>query len=272
MIRANRGPSGIVRACALLALGAGSALWAGCDAAGVLPELGGRPPEVSPLALSPEEADLDALPDGAEVPFRLALTAAPGSAPLARVAYAVQWQFACSASALDASGTMEPAGEGGGYAAEVRLPLRRARRGAYRVTAWAVDAAGRSSSPAVATLHLRGTNAGPPAISNVEAPAVLRVPSRGSAVPLRIVVTATDPDGVEDIARAEIVTPGAGTIPLAETEGGFNPTPCNGVYSATFSIPSGIPAGELPFVVRAYDRAGAASPDRPFTVRLEAGS
>jgi hypothetical protein len=268
MTRAKRGPSGIACLSALLLL----ALAAGCDTAGVPPVLDAAPPAVSPLALSPSEADLDALPEGSDIALRLGLSVAEGSAPVARVAYAVQWQFACSSSTLDASGTMEPTGEGGAYAAEVALPAHRGRRGAYRVTAWAVDASGRASSPAVGTFTLRGANAGPPVIASVEAPAVLRVPARGGAVPLRFVVTVTDPDGVEDIARAEVVTPGLGTVPLAETEGGFNPTPCNGVYSTTFSIPAGIGSGELPFAFRAYDRAGAASAETPFTVRIEGGT
>jgi len=263
MNRAKRAPAGAAL-CALLLLAA-------CDAAGVAPEIGARGPEVSALAVTPGAVSLDTLAVE-EVGLRLALRAEPGDAPLARVAYAVQWQFACGSTALDASGLLDPTGDDGTYAADVPLPVTRGRRGAYRVTAWAVDAAGRASAPSAATFTLAGTNGGPPVIANIQAPATLRVPRQGSPVPLRFVVTVTDPDGVDDVARAEIITPGLGTVPLADREGTANPTACDGRYSITFNIPAGTPAGALPFAFRAYDRAGAVSETVPFTVTLEPGT
>jgi hypothetical protein len=238
---------------------------AGCDAVEPGPVIGARPPMVSAFAMSPGAAHVDtlALADGtAQVRLDLSLRAEPGDAPIERVMYAVQWQFACGTGELDASGVLEHMGDGL-FIARPEIIVNRGRRGAYRVNAWAVDAAGRLSNEVATTFALHGESLGPPVITRIQGPGTFRPPGT-----LRFVVHVSDPDGIDDVARAEVVTPGAGTFPLAETDNVDNRTPCDGVYSAVFGVPAGIPPGPQWFVFRAYDRDGAASAPDSFRVQI----
>jgi hypothetical protein len=241
-------------------------LMPGCDAVEGPPAVDAMPPMVAELEVTPRTADVDALPTvGGEVtvPLSLSVRVSPGDAPVQRVAYAVRWQFQCQASALDASGVMEPI-EGGLYVASPDLAVPRGRRGSYRVSVWAVDAAGLPSNEAGATFELTGANLGPPMIQQIEAPSQVTPPAT-----LRFVVRVSDPDGVDNIARAEVDVPGAGTLPLAETDAAGNNTPCDGIYTAAFSVPRGIQPGSVPFTFRAFDRDGAMSEPVTFTVQIQ---
>jgi hypothetical protein len=240
-------------------------LVAGCDAVVGPPDLNPATPVAAGLELRPAAASVDTLArvgDDVVVPLALDVSITQGAAPVQRVAYAVQWQFACQAGTTEAAGEMSPAGDGR-FAAAPDLTVPPGRRGAYRVAAWAVDASGRAGNETVRTFTLGGTNIGPPVIASVQAPAQLRPPAT-----LRIVVNVSDPDGVDHIARAEIVTPGAGTLPLSDTDARGNSEACNGVYSIAFTVPRGVQPGTLPFIVRAFDRDGEASEPMAFTVEI----
>jgi hypothetical protein len=261
MNRTTRGPSAARVAPLLVAL----ALLAACDTAPGPPPLAPAPPVVSDLRLEPAAASVDTLAQaeaGVVVPLQLTLDAQPGDAPLARVAYAVQWQFACQQSRLDASGEFEAVGDGR-YVAAPALEVPPGRRGAYRVAAWAVDASGLPSNEIGAAFHLEGVNQGPPVIEEIQAPTEITPPAN-----LRFVVRVDDPDGVDNIARAEVSLPGAGTLPLSDTDQAGNNTPCDGTYSASFTVPAGAEPGLVTFTFRAFDRDGAASAPVPFTVQI----
>jgi hypothetical protein len=241
-------------------------LMPGCDTVDGPPAIDAVPPVVAELEVTPRTADVDSLHTvGGEVtiPLSLVVRATPGDAPVERVAYAVRWQFECQASALDASGVMEPI-EGGLYVASPDLAVPRGRRGIYRVSVWSVDAAGLPSNEAGATFELTGTNLGPPVIQQIVAPSSVTPPAT-----LRFVVHVSDPDGIDNIARAEVDVPGAGTLPLAETDAAGNHTPCDGIYTAAFSVPPGIQPGSVPFTFRAFDRDGAVSESVTFTVQIQ---
>lgn len=262
MNRSPRGVLGVRLACALVVVGG----LGGCDAMEGPPPLDPTVPAVVAFSVSPRTVDADTLPsaDGRlTVPLHLAASVVPGDAPVRRVAYAIEWQFECRAGVLAASGELQAA-ESGRHVAEVALEVPRGSRGAYRVSAWAVDAAGLPSNEASAVFQMHGTNLGPPVIEGIEAPASVRPPTT-----LRFHVTVSDPDGVTNIAGAEVQVPGAGTLPLAETDGMRNRNPCDGLYTAAFSIPAGLPPGTITFTFRAFDRDGAASAPVPFPVRVQ---
>lgn len=262
MIRTTRGVCAASRGAALLAA---LTLLAACDTAPGPPPLAPIPPTVADLRLEPAAASVDTLAQGEAgvvVPLQLRLAAAPGDAPLARVAYAVQWQFACQPSVLDASGEFEALGDGQ-FVAAPDLEVPPGRRGAYRVSAWAVDAAGRPSNEIGAAFSLTGANQGPPVITEIQAPTEITPPAN-----LRFVVLVDDPDGVDNIARAEVELPGSGTLPLNDTDSAGNNTACDGRYSASFGVPAGVEPGFVTFTFRAYDRDGAASAAVPFTVEI----
>lgn len=237
----------------------------GCDSAGDPPPLNPQTPLVAGLSVSPRAALVDTLAvvdDAVVVPLTIEVTAQPGDAPIQRVAYAIQWQFSCQPGAVEASGELLPAGDGR-FAAAPELVVPPGRRGTYRVAAWAVDASGLPGNEVVHSFDLGGTNLGPPVIESVQGPAQVRPPAT-----LRFVVTVSDPDGIDHIARAEVETPGAGTFPLAHTDASGNNVACNGIYSVSFSVPRGVPPGQVPFTFRAFDREGAASDTVPFTLEI----
>jgi hypothetical protein len=258
----NRSPRGVLSAVVLTAL----VVFAGCDAMEGPPPIDPLAPVVADLSLAPLEVNADtlAVENGQlRIPLALETAVIAGDAALRRVAYAIEWQFECRPGILAASGEMQALGDGR-YRALVDLGVPRGSRGGYRVTAWAVDAAGLPSNEVSAVFDLVGTNIGPPVIEHVEAPAFISPPTT-----LRFAVTVSDPDGVTNIAGAEVDVAGAGTLPLADTDGAANRNPCDGLYTAAFTVPAGLPPGIITFTFRAFDRDGAVSDPVPFEVRIQ---
>ncbi len=249
----------------LLALGLAGAGLAGCDSAEPPLSLEARPPVASGLTVTPGAVSLDTLDvgEGATVTLSLRVEADDPDGSVARVAYAVRWRFAES-NDLAATGAFDAAGDGS-YAAEVPVEVARDRRGEYAVSAFAVDADGLPSNEVQTTFTLLGTNLGPPVIGAVEAPAAVGRPST-----FTLSVAPTDPDGPDDLARVELVTPGLGTIPLFDDGAGEDRDADDGRYtSPEFAIPEDALPGALPFTFRAFDRDGAAAEPVTFTVTVQ---
>ncbi len=257
MTRTNR--------CGLVAALVLATALSGCDAFDDAPPIEHQGPLVSEFQITPAEVSVDTLAtteEGFVVPVQLSLRATAGDAPIDRVRYSIEWQFACSAGTLEANGEFEAAGDGL-FTVSPDLTLRPGRRGAFRVTTWAVDQLSRPSNEASATLFVGGTNLGPPVITTVDAPTQVQPPAT-----VRMQIDVDDPDGVDHIARAEVSFPGGGTLPMSDTDSSGNPTPCNGRYSVAFSVPAGVEAGSVTFTFTAFDRDGAASEPVQHTVEI----
>lgn len=242
---------------------ASACVLAACDSAESPPRLDVQPPAIEAFAALPGAVALDSLDveDGDRLlPLRLSARVGDGDAPVARVDYAVQWQFACG-SALTASGSMEA--DGDTFRAEPVARLAPGARGGYRVTAWTVSSDGRLGNEASAVVQVGGTNAGPPVIVEIDAPSEISAPTT-----LRFRVRVDDPDGLADVARVEVDTPGIGTFPLFDDGRSGDGAACDGTYGVAFSIPSIQEPGILSFVFRAIDRAGAESAPVPFDVTV----
>ncbi len=250
-----------------LLLGALVALAAlgGCDSASDPQPLEARPPEVSAFAFSPDSVFFDDAAvsgDTAVVDLVLSVLAMDPDGEIARVRYAVRWQYAPS-NERSVTGTLER-GEGDRYAGTVELALPRDRRGLYNVLVYAVDDDGLVSNQVSGTFLLAGPGLGPPVIEEVSAPAEFRPPGT-----LKIVAAVSDPDGEDDIARVEGKFPNSGVFQLRDDGGGGSgdATEGDGRYTVTFGIDAATP-GPLPVSLWATDRDGAVSDTTRFTITI----
>jgi len=168
-----------------------------------------------------------------------------------------------------ANGALEAA-EDGRYVASVPLQFGRGQRGLYTVLVYAVDDDGLLSNQVRGLFELAGVGLGPPVIDAIDAPTEFQQPGR-----LQLIAEVSDPDGLEDIARVEVVFPEpfAATFELADDgRSAGDETADDGRYTATFEGVQ-LPADfETPYaldlVFRAFDRDGLASDDVSFTITI----
>jgi len=242
---------------------------AACDTAPGPQPLNPRAPVVSDFAFSPDSVffdDVVVANDTAAVTLDLSVRAAdPDGGTIDRVAFVVEGQF----EGTVANGTLE-AGEDGRYAATVPLEFGRGQRGLYTVLVYAVDDDGLLSNQVRGLFELAGVGLGPPVIDAIDAPAEFQQPGR-----LQLIAEVSDPDGLTDIARVEVVFPEpfAATFELADDgQSAGDETADDGRYTATFEGVQLPPEFETPYdldlVFRAFDRDGLASDDVPFTITI----
>lgn len=251
-----------------LGLAALVAALAGCDSAPGPQPLDARPPVVSDFAFSPDSVFFDdAVTSGDSAAIDLALSVRaddPDGGQIDRVEFAVRWQFAPS-NEPSVTGVLEP-GDDGRYAGSVGLALPRNRRGLYSIVVYAVDSDGLLSNQVRGLFELAGFGLGPPVIDAVEAPAEFRPPGT-----LQLIAVVSDPDGLSDVARAEVQFPApfSGVFALADDggAGSGDATAGDGRYTVTFDIPAADP-GPVTVTFRAFDRDGMASADVPFTITI----
>ncbi|MEM0963782.1 MAG: hypothetical protein AAGK21_14740, partial [Bacteroidota bacterium] len=125
---------------------------------------------------------------------------------------------------------------------------------------------GRAGDQAVTVLQFSAQNLGAPAASVAPAPPVDR-PVGNARVNVPLVVTATDPDGVENLAVVFARDPESGAVIglLADDGEDDDEEEGDGVYTEALSVTSDFEPGTYAVEVVAVDRYGAESDPAPFT-------
>ncbi len=146
-----------------------------------------------------------------------------------RSALSGQAPLASSESPIANSGRMQVA---------IDLTVSRAEAGRFTVTVFASDTAGNLSNVAYHVIDVSASSE-PPVIVGVTMPDVVVRPSAGEpAVSVPIVVEASDPDGLDNIAFVQVVVNGSTTLRLCDDGG-------QGVCNAGFGASSGdVQAGD----------------------------
>ncbi len=233
---------------------------AACDSGGDPQPLETRPPRVDSLAFSPDTVSFDAdAGDTLAVDLALSVTATDPDGEVARVQYAVEWQY----DETVARGTLADEGSGR-YAGTVPLQLSRGQRGRYTVLVYAVDDDGVLGNQVSGTLLVDGPGLGPPTLAEVGAPETFRPPGT-----LTISAVAADPDGPEDIARVEGTFPNSGVFQLRDdgSAAAGDAQENDGRYTVSFGIDAATP-GPLPVQLWATDRDGVRSDTTRFTITI----
>jgi|GEM_PF-4596636 len=251
----------------LAALGVLVPLLAACDnTAPGLPPADARP-SVTAFALTPDTDSLGTAAPTASVPLQIAMTVA-GTGPV-RVRALVRYTGTDTLVA-SASQSVEP----GPVTLDVPLVLPRGAVGDYAVTVTTEGPDRRAGDGAAGVFRFRASDLGPPTVTAVEAPASVRRPTSSNNVArLRVVVTATDPDGRENLAVVLLEQPGVGIIgqlsDRGRDDGSGDATPDDGRYTGELQIPAGFPTGTYTLNALAVDRASQFSEPRAFTFTVE---
>lgn len=231
---------------------------AACDSAPGPADLNPRPPVLSDFSFGPEVVNPGQLPegwqatdDGVSGPVTVRVTASDPDGTVDEVRYVVQ-------SPTDptqplALGLLDAAG-GARYEASFTLELPPGAVGNYTVLVFAIDD-DRVQSGEVRGLLRFSASGAPPVIENVEAdPEVVRPPTT-----LTLIVTVSDPDGLDNISRVEGTTPNGQTFSLFDDGQSLGDEEAgDGRYTARFEVPSASP-GTQTFSFQAFDRSGLAS-------------
>lgn len=228
----------------------------------------GRAPVVSDFQFTPAhvdlaDADTSAIEDGRiRIPVSVSarVEASEGN-DVAAVRYLVRRPDR-SAEAV-AEGELI-VGDGGAFSADFTVSVSVGAIGNYPVVVYAVDDRGRMSNQVSGMLRYRSTG-GPPVIEDVLAtPNPFSPPGE-----LVIVVTVSDPDGLDNIARVLGVTPTGSTFELFDDgEAQGDEEAGDGRYTARFDVPSATP-GDQTFVFQAVDRTGLESEVVEYTVTIQ---
>ena len=251
----------------LAVLGVLAALLAACDnTAPGLPPADARP-SVTAFALAPDTDSLGTDAPTASIPLQVAMTVA-GTGPV-RVRAIVRYTGTDTLVASVAQ-SVEP----GPVTLDVPLVLPRGATGDYAVTVTTEGPDRRAGDGAAGVFRFRASNLGPPVVTAAEAPASVRRPTSSANVArLRIVVTATDPDGRENLAVVVLEQPGVGVIgqlsDRGRADGSSDATANDGRYTGELLIPSDFPVGSYTLNALAVDRASQVSEPRAFTFTVE---
>lgn len=251
----------------LAVLGVFAPLLAACDnTAPGLPPADARP-SVTAFALTPDTDSLGTDAPTASVPLQLAMTVA-GEGPV-RVRALVRYAGTDTLVANVAQ-SVEP----GPVTLDVPITLPRGATGDYAVTVTTEGPDRRAGDGAAGVFRFRASDLGPPTVTAVEAPASVRRPTSSANVArLRVVVTAIDPDGRENLAVVLLEQPGVGVIgqlsDRGRADGSGDATANDGRYTGDLQIPAGFPVGTYTLNALAVDRAGQFSEPRAFTFTVE---
>ncbi len=251
----------------LAALGVFALLLAACDTTTVgLPPDDARP-SVTAFALTPDTDSLGTDASTASVPLQIAMTVA-GTGPV-RVRALVRYTGTDTLVASVAQ-SVEP----GPVTLDVPLVLPRGATGDYAVTVTTEGPDRRAGDGASGVFRFRASSLGPPVVQSVEAAASIRRPTSASNVArLRIVATATDPDGRENLAVVVLEQAGVGVIgqlsDRGRADGSGDATAADGRYTGELLIPSDFPTGTYTLHALAVDRAATFSEPRVFTFTVE---
>ncbi|MEM9997152.1 MAG: hypothetical protein AAF809_05580 [Bacteroidota bacterium] len=223
---------------------------AGCDSTpGVEPIDTATPPRVSNLTVTPGVVQFEDVSADGQTAFFTVNAAVDVTGDATEVRFIVQPQVG-----FDPIAEVVAANPGSGRVEErLDVELPRDRSGLLSVLAVVVGPDGAGTNEARTTILVERPNA-PPVIDRVAAPDTFSPPGV-----LRFDVTASDPDGPNDLLKVQVITPVGDLLDLFFVR--------EGLYTASFDVPVADP-GENPFVFFATDRAGAESARDTFIVTI----
>lgn len=250
------------------------AIGSGCDTAPG-PEDGGlRPPVVSDLTYTPGAVLVDDLPPEdvsggiASVNVVAEVVARDRDGDLDRVSWVIRGPEAGTSEL--ASGEMSPVG-GGRFRMDEIVGFRTAVPGRHTLLVYAYDRSGRLGNDVRGVIDVQSVGT-PPEITAVSLPDRVVRPATGDPpVPVVVVVTAEDPDGLANILRVETQVDGGAPLSLCDDggEGACNPTVTqassgdttagDGQFTVTLQIEASNTPGPRVFTFVAIDRSGLRS-------------
>lgn len=245
-----------------------------CDTAPGPEDAGGIPPVVSDLTFSPGAVLVDELPPEdvsggkAFVQVTAEVVARDRDGDLARVSWVLRGPQAGSSEI--AGGDLEAQGAGL-YRLEEKVGFPTAIPGRYTLLVFAYDRSGRLGNDVRGVIDVQSVGT-PPEILGIEMPERVVRPADGQPpVPVVLVVTASDPDGLANILRVEARVDGGAPLNLCDDggEGACNPiltqassgdaAAGDGRFTVTLQVESSNSAGPRIFTFEAVDRSGLRS-------------
>jgi hypothetical protein len=243
-----------------------------CDTAPGATDLEESAPIVSSLALSPGTINLDDIPpeeitnEVAHVTVTVQVNIDDEDGDARSLYIFVLPPDATSATAGEQ--IVEITGNGQ-MSADVELAIPTAETGAYTVKVYASDALGQLGNQTTGSLDVTASS-DPPVIESVDLPSVIVRPGAGEpAVEVPIVVTVSDPDGLGNVLRVEMLVNGSGPLFLCDDgsvgvcNAGFPPsgdvTAGDGQFTITIQLDANNAPGQNVFVFKAVDRSGLES-------------
>ncbi len=244
---------------------------AACDDAPGLPAEVQRP-SVTAFALTPLSDSLATDAPTASIPLAIEATLAGEG----RIVVRVVVRYGETATTRDSLVTqVRVEAQPGLVRIELPLTLPRGATGEYAVTLLTEGADGRTGDGASGVFRFRAASLGPPAVSNVTAPATVTRPASQNAAstPFRITADVSDPDGLANIAAVVVTDETGGVIQELFDEGRTGRSdgderPGDGRYTVTLGIPFGFAPGTYTLAIVALDRAGTQSAPAPFTFEV----
>lgn len=259
----NRFPAALFTALVVL-LGA-------CDSDPLAPDPLARPPFVAELIYTPDVVAVDELPSSSRVgesvriPVTIQVSAGDADGDLSRVSYVIRAPIAQNQPV--SAGDLVSQGSGVfGLSKDVLFPA--ALTGGYVVIVYPVDGRGVLGNEVRGVIELAATG-NPPVIESIEAPDRVVRPAPGQPpVPIVLIATVSDPDGLINVARVEMRVNGGALLLLCDDGGqsacnpGFasgDQTAGDGRFTLTLQIESGNTPGERSLEFKAVDRGGLVS-------------
>jgi len=243
-----------------------------CDSAPGARDLQESAPVVSGLSFTPGSISLDAIPPE---------DISGGSATVSLQVVATVTDEDDDASSLyifvlPPDGTSDTAGEktvalsgDGRITTQVELTIPTAEVGVYTVKVYASDVLGQLGNQATGSLEITASSE-PPVIDSIDIPATIVRPGVGQPpVQIPIVLTASDPDGLANILRVEMLVNGSGPLFLCDdgnvgicnvgfpTSGDL--TAADGNFTITIQLSSDNAEGQNTFAFKVIDRSGLES-------------
>jgi len=152
---------------------------------------------------------------------------------------------------------------------DIDLAIPVGETGIYTVKVFASDALGQLGNQTTGSLEVTASS-DPPVIESIDIPAVIVRPGPGeNPIQVPIIVTVSDPDGLANILRVEMLVNGAGPLLLCDDgsagtcNANFPPsgdvTADDGKFTITIQLDSTNLPGQNTFEFKAIDRSGLES-------------
>lgn len=248
--------------CALL-------LFSACDSAPGPARIDVQAPTLADFSFSPQAVNAEQLPegwsdDGTTITGRIevSVTADDPDGDVRIVNYVVQSPL----SAVEPLATGRLNRNGGIYSATIDLSFPKGAVGAYTVLVYAIDDDNLQSGEIRGLLRF-SAEGNPPVIETITADPDVVTPDTET---LQFVVTVSDPDGLDNISRVQVMVPNGQTFNLFDdgaTQG--DATPGDGQYTTTFDVSGGATSGTQTFSFQAFDRTGLASEVVDYDITVE---
>lgn len=248
-------PRHAVRVLSLALLGVA----AGCDAEPGLPAEGTRP-AITGVRITPTQDSLATDAPTTSIPLRVEADLAGEGAIEVRVLVRYAETDSLTAEALAEAAP-------GPVVLDVPLVLPRGATGDYEVLVTTEGADGRAGDQAAAVFRFAAASLGPPVVTAVTAPPTSRPTSGVARLP--IVVTVSDPDGLENVAFVALAIPEVGVIGrLFDTGEDSDAADGDGRYSGAIQVFPDTEPGTFVLDAVAVDRAGGVSAPYRFPVTI----